>query len=493
MNAPCQVEVREGTVAGIWHDGVRGFFSVPYAAPPVGPLRFAAPAPPERWAGVRNASRSGATAPHKLAPFPGIDMAPIVGRGWIRGDDYLTLNVWTPADAAGRPVLVYIHGGGLVLGSKDAPVYDGTGFARSGVVQVAINYRLGIEGFLPIPGAATNIGLRDALAALDWVRDNIAAFGGDPGNITISGESGGAMLVADLVASPLAAGLFRRAILMSGHGSAVVSRAVGEKLVRKIAEILKVAPDVEGFRSASAEACVAAATKVMRPGAVDLRDERGFDSGFGQGKFNPVHGDDVLPARPLDLLRQGAGKDVELLVGTTRDEANFLMVPTRMDRFLPGFAAKWLLGKAMPDAGEALKAYGLGQRGQRAGEVLSRALTDLAFAWPARQFAEAHQGRSHCYMFDWGSDACNGRLGACHGLDLAFVFDTLPTIVGPKGAGGSNPPQALADRMHGLFVRFVTDGAVPWQPFDGDSRLVHHLWADDTVTEAALPAARFLP
>lgn len=488
-----EVGTAAGMLSGVMAGGVRRFLGVPYAAPPVGSLRFAAPAPAVPWRGVRDASRPGPTAPHRVTPFPGLDITPIVGPGWVQGDDFLALNVWAPAEATGCPVLVYIHGGALVLGSKDASVYDGTGFARSGVVSVAVNYRLGIEGFLPIPGAATNIGLRDTIAALTWVRDNIAAFGGDPGNVTLCGESGGAMLVADLVASPLAAGLFNRAILMSGHGSSVISKVTGGKLVAKLAHMLKISPDVEGFRSASVEACVEAVTKIMRPGAIDLRDEAGFDPGFGQGRFNPVYGDDMLPAPPLDLLRQGAGKEVELLIGTTRDEANIFMVPTRLDHLLPGFAAKWLLGKVMPNATAALEAYGLGQRGRRSGEVLSQALTDLAFAWPSRQFAAAHRGRSHIYMFDWRSDACNGRLGACHGLDLAFAFDTLPTITGAKGAAGANPPQHLADRVHAMFARFATDGFLPWPAFDEKTRPVHHLWAEETVYEPVPPAARFRP
>lgn len=211
MKIRCETAIESGRISGEEEDGIRRWLGIPYAAPPVGDLRFAAPAPVVPWSGVRDATDPGPTAPHHDGKIPGLDLAPIIGKGWVRGDDYLSLNVWAPADEArGRPVFVFIHGGGLTLGDKDASVNDGAGFARSGAVAVNIAYRLGIEGFLPIPGAPTNIGLRDVLAALRWVRDNIASFGGDPDNVTICGESAGGAVVAILVASPLSKGLFRR-------------------------------------------------------------------------------------------------------------------------------------------------------------------------------------------------------------------------------------------------------------------------------------------
>lgn len=154
---------------------MRHFASVPYAAPPVGKRRFAPPSPPPAWHGVRDATAPVATAPQRLRAVPGLDIEPLVGTGWTPGDDYLTLDVWSPEDAAGLPVMVFVHGGGFVIGSKDASVQDGATFARDGVVCVSINYRLGVDGFLPIPGVPTNLGLRDVIAALGWVRDEIAA------------------------------------------------------------------------------------------------------------------------------------------------------------------------------------------------------------------------------------------------------------------------------------------------------------------------------
>ena len=488
-----EVAVQAGRLRGRIVEGRPTFLGVPYAAPPVGERRFAAPQPVEPWQGVRDALEPGPSSPQRASEsFAGLDMTAITGAQWRRGDDYLTLNVWAPPRAHSRPVLVWVHGGGLVLGTKDAPVYDGSAFARNGVVTVAMNYRLGVEGFLPVPGAPTNLGLRDVLTALRWVQDNIAAFGGDPGNVTLVGESGGGIAVACLVTSPLSAGLFRRAVVQSGHGSAVYSMDVAGRTVRRVAEVLGVSPDVQGFRSVGPERAVDALRRVSRPGGVDLKDEHGFDPAFGLGVIDPVYGDDVLPVHPLDALRSGAARGVDLLVTTTADEARFWIGPTRL-LGLPRWAARWVLGRMTADAFEVFDAYRRQEPGRRGGELLSRILSDLAFRWPARQLAEAHQGRTHVAEFDWPSTAAGGRLGAAHGVDLAFVFDNLGVVTGPRGMAGTHPPQEFADRVHGLWVRYVTDGSLPWPEFDGEQRLVRQLWNEVTVREEIMPAADFVP
>ena len=179
--------------------------------------------------------------------------------------------------------MVFIHGGGFVVGSKDAPVQDGTAFARDGVILVAINYRLGIDGFLPIPGVPTNLGLRDQIAALAWVRDNIARFGGDPGNVTVFGESAGAMSIANLVVSPLATGLFRRAIIESGHGGMTRDIPVARRLVDKVAKLLRIPADMAGFASVSpGDRLLDAVERVNKPTTrLNLRDAQGREPVFG--------------------------------------------------------------------------------------------------------------------------------------------------------------------------------------------------------------------
>ncbi|WP_226364790.1 carboxylesterase family protein [Pseudonocardia sp. ICBG162] len=227
------VGTTSGPVRGVRTGDVVRFRSVPYAAPPVGPLRYAAPAPAPVWEGVRDAS--GPPGPN--APQPprmiagGLDMSPVIGTGRRPGEDFLTVDVWTPdPGAGGLPVLVFLHGGAFVAGESSAPAYDGAVLAAGGAVLVAANYRLGAEGFLPLGGGATNVGLRDQLAALEWVRDNAAAFGGDPDLVTVVGESAGAMSIGLLLASPRSAGLFRRAVVQSG--GAEMCRSAPERAAR---------------------------------------------------------------------------------------------------------------------------------------------------------------------------------------------------------------------------------------------------------------------
>ena len=488
-----EVETAYGLVRGEFADGVRRYLGVPYAAPPVGEHRFAPPAPPQPWQGVRDATDPGPNAPQIHKPFPGLDVVPLIGTGWIQGDDYLTLNISAPeAPVEKLPVMVFIHGGGFVLGSKDASVQDGASFARSGLICVSVNYRLGVEGFLPIPGIPTNLGLRDQIFALQWVRDNIAAFGGDPDNVTVFGESAGGMSVANLLVSPLAKGLFRRAIVQSGHGAMTRSVTIAERLVRKIAKLMKVSPDAAGFRSKPPEAYLAAIQKLASPFAIDLRDRNKREPVFGISRFVPVHGDDVLPEPPEALLAKGAGADVDLLIGTNREEMNLYFGPTGVRRKIKGILARFLLSRSQPNAGKVLRDYGLGSAGVRPGDALTLAMSDLVFRWPARRFAEAHWGRTWFYELEWQSPGGGGTLGACHGIELPFVFDTLDRVTGPEGLAGESPPQELADRVHGLWVGFARTGELPWDQYEARTRMVRSLASGETAHEPVMPAARHL-
>ena len=482
-----------GQIRGTRDGSVLRFLSVPYAAPPVDQNRFKEPRPVEAWSGIRDATVAGPCAPHRIRDFPAIDVVPLVGAGGLEGGDYLTLNIWAPVDAEKAPVMVWIHGGGFVVGSKDASAQDGSEFAKSGVVCVAINYRMGIDGFLPIRGVPTNLGLRDMLFALRWVQDNIAQFGGDPSNVTVFGESAGAMAIADLVTSPLAKGLFKRAIVESGHGAMVREIPVAERLVRKLARMLKIEPTAKGFASVGPERAWKAMEKIAKPFArLDLRDAEGFEPVFGISRFVPVVGDDVLPEKPIDALRQGAGSDIDVLIGTNAAEMNLYFVPTKVRDKAPGLLLKWLLRKSHPDAKGALKAYGWG-KGPKHGHAFTAAMSDLVFRWPARRFAEEHRGRTFVYDFDWHSPACEGELGAAHGMEVPFVFKTLGIVSGANGLVGENPPKDLAERIHRIWVDFATDGTLPWPEFDRDNRKVRLLAADRTVDEAPMPAAAFLP
>jgi para-nitrobenzyl esterase len=488
----CLATTEAGDVRGRAIGGVATWLGVPYADPPE---RFELPQPRKAWTGIRDCFERGDCAPQTVNRFPGLDIIPLVGEGGLGGRDYLAANIWAPAEASGAPVMVFIHGGGFLVGSKDASVHDGAAFARSGIVCVAINYRLGIDGFLPVPGAPTNLGLRDILFALAWVRRNVAAFGGDPGNVTVFGESAGAMAIADLITSPLATGLFHRAIVQSGHGGMVRDIAVAQRLVRKLAKVLKVSPDADGFRSVSDEAAAAAIAVLGKPTArLDLRDADGHEPVFGISRFVPVYGDDVLPSKPIDALRQGRGAAIDVLIGSNAQEMNLYFVPTGVRAKINRFLARWMLGKSLPHAGKVLRDYGLGRSGVKPGEALTLAMSDLVFRWPARQFAAAHQGATWMYEFDWHSPACGGELGACHGIELPFVFQTLETVTGGEGlAGTAPPPSALASTVHRTWAQFARDGSLPWAPFTRENRLVYSLEAGEARFEPIMPAARYLP
>ncbi|WP_162794949.1 carboxylesterase family protein, partial [Nonomuraea lactucae] len=249
-----------GPVRGEWCDGVAVFRAIPYAATPHGAARFAAPAAPSPWREVREATRASAVAPAPPRDRIGeLDMTALSGTPWRPADpdttrngtsspdadDYLTVNVWTPATPTRRlPVLVFVHGGGFLSGTGAAAAYDGTALARQGIVVVTLNYRLGAAGWLHLDGAPDNRGLLDVLAALRWVRDGIGAFGGNPRHVTVMGQSAGATIVGALLASPPAAGLFHRAISQSGNGLGALVPAQARRVTEALAAAAGVEPTV---------------------------------------------------------------------------------------------------------------------------------------------------------------------------------------------------------------------------------------------------------
>ncbi|MBW6525005.1 carboxylesterase family protein [Sphingomonas sp. RHCKR47] len=489
------VTTHHGSITGILQNSALAFPDIPFAPAPVGKRRFVKAASPPSWAETHAARVSGANAPQRTRTVPNLDVVPLIGSGWVEDDEYLSLNVWKPeGDLTSLPVMVFIHGGGFVVGSKDAAVQDGSTFARDGIVYVALNYRMGIDGFLPIPGVQTNLGLRDMIAGLKWVRDNIAAFGGDPANITVFGESAGAMAIADLVTSSLAKGLFRRAIIQSGHGGMTRDIGTARRLVHKLAKLLGVTPDQAGFeRVLPGEAMFDAVEKVSAPTTrIDLRGPDGREPVFGISRFVPVHGDDVLPIEPLEALKQGAGAEIDVLIGSNAEEMNLYLVPSGVRDKVNKLLAWLILRRSQPRAWAVLKAYGMG-RGKTPGQALTDAMSDLVFRWPARRFAEEHRGRTHVYEFEWRSPRFGGELGAAHGMELPFVFDSLATVTGEEGLCGTNPPQELATRVHKIWVDFARDGSLPWEAFDRDTRQVYRLAAGEAVTEPVMTAATFLP
>src|SRR5258708_5836536 len=249
------VTTRDGAVQGVSEGGIAVFKGIPYAAPPFGADRFAAPRRPEPWTGIRPADRFGPTAPMAAYSTP---FDALIDDVQIPGQDCLTVNIWSPDLAGQAPVMVWIHGGAFTNGSGAIPGYDGTGFARDGVVLVTVNYRLGVEGFLHLPDTAANRGLLDQIAALTWVQDNIAAFGGDRSNVTVFGESAGAMSIGALLAAPQAAGLFRRAILQSGAPPPAPTPHTAPLTRPRLAADLDIEPTAEAFAAVPMDRLLAA-------------------------------------------------------------------------------------------------------------------------------------------------------------------------------------------------------------------------------------------
>ena len=477
------VTVAQGQLRGAEKDGVVSFKGIPYAAAPFGSHRFAAPAPTPSWEGVRDAIEYGPTSPAPPYPSP-IDL--LIPEPVIPGEECLNLNVWTPAaDGARRPVLVWIHGGAFVNGSGAVSTYDGTRFARDGVVCVTINYRLGAEGFLLLDDAPANRGLLDQVAALEWVRDNIAAFGGDPDAVTIAGESAGAMSVTTLLSMPAAAGLFRRAIPQSGAGHHVIRATTARKVTAALAEKLGVEPTVEGFQSVTPESMIAAQSALTASIAAMPDPATWEEITSNLMPFEPAIDGTVVPGRPIDRLADGVAAEVDVLIGSNTDEHALFFVPNGIIDFIDEATLSGALAMVGADPAKVVASYREVRPDAAPGELTVAAMSDWFFKIPALRVAEArlaHGADTYVYEFGWRSPQFDGRLGACHALEVGFVFDNVDDPAGAPLAG-SAPPQSLADEMHAAWVSFVKSGKPGWAPY-GDQRKVRWISeASETVTD----------
>jgi len=465
------VLVTGGRVRGRTLAGVSAFLGIPYAAPPVGPARFRAPAPAPRWDGVRDALQHGASAIQSLYAPP---IAALIGSVLIPGDNPLHLNIWTPdVSGSGLPVMVWLHGGAFTRGSTAIPAYDGTAFARDGVVLVAVNYRLGITGFGAVDGAPANRGLRDQLFALAWVQENIRAFGGDPDNVTVFGESGGGMSVATLMSSTAADDLFRRAVVQSGNATAVADEFDARHVTAEVAERLGIPATADDFGQVGSKELAAAQTAVGLALAQDPDPGRWGRSvvrnGLGVMSFFPCVDGDIVTGVPVDLIADGAAGDVALLTGTTTEEFRFFLVPTGLGAMVTTEALPLVLSRYGLDP-SVVDVYAAARPSATAGDLLAAVLTDHAFRAETVRLADAQTasgGRAHMYEFAWRSGVPG--LGACHALELPFVFDTLDSA---HRLSGPNPPQRLADEMHSAWVAFATNGEPGWPEYQPGDRTV---------------------
>lgn len=391
---------------------VRRFLGIPFAESPTGARRFAAPVPRGRFTEPYDASRHGPTS--QRVPLFATTTVPEPS---VPGDDVLNLGVVAPAADGDRgpfPVMVWIHGGGFLAGSQASPWYDGRAFARDGVVCVTVGYRLGVDGFAVLDDVPTNLGLRDLLLALDWVRENIAAFGGDPDRVTVAGQSAGGAAVLALLSAPVGRGRFHRAVSLSG--GFFEADAVRDFLGR-LGERLGVPATRAGFGGRTVE-------DVQRA-VLDLRDERGDDALV----LGPFLGDDVLPVPVAEGLAVH-GHDVPLLLGATEDEFDS--------------------GSGRSDGARAA--------GTRLTDTLFRAACPRAAA--ARRDARAG---TWLYSFAWPSPVLGG---AAHCVDIPYFFDVLDAP-GVAEALGAHPPQDLATAMHADLVAFVRGEEPAWARANG--------------------------
>lgn len=488
-----EVDTRHGVVRGVWRDGSAAFLGIPYAAAPVGERRFGAPAPATEWDGVRDASAYGATPQRR--PF-GDDAT--IPEPSFPGDDTLTVNVFTPTpgDTEARlPVLVWIHGGGYYAGSAASAWYDGAAFNRDGVVTITLSYRLGFDGFGWIDGAPLNRGILDQIAALEWVRDNIAAFGGDPGRVTIAGQSAGGGSVLTLLTSPRAEGLFGAAISQSAALGALDADGA-EDVGRRFAAHLGITPDLAGWRTVPEDAILDAqgdfnATPGSLTGpAATLPDvvhavltRRPDASGLA---FSPVIDNDVV-VDVVSALAAGVARDIPLILGTTAHEFGF---PTP-DDFSEVLAALEDAGAAA-DAVEAFR-----QQLDEVGPSLARSqlisaglFRILAVDATRARVTGGAAERTWLYDFRYPSPV-NGIAGHCY--EIPFVFDALGAPLVSRSLGDT-PPHTLADAMHGAWVRFVSGTATRTPSWPSASTEGAMVFAEDSsFSRAAYRFERALP
>lgn len=461
-----RLSIESGKIEGSQSGPIRIFKGIPYAAPPIGPLRWRPPQPPHSWNGVRGATSPSSACP-QLGRYP--PDAPLEATS----EDCLTLNIWSPAtsSAAKFPVMVWIHGGGLTDGSGSVPQYAGEKLAERGVVIVTINYRLGVLGFLAHPdlnkessyGASGNYGLLDQIAALKWVKRNIAAFGGDPDQVTVFGQSSGSFSVSMLVASPLAKGLFRRAIGQSGG----------------VFEPVELDPSFTPEGAADAGVRFA-----NRSGARTLADLRSMSvEALLKTPFRPQFNIDghVLPASPYDIYAAGKENRVDLLLGTNASEGTFFFDPTSVT--VANFDS--VMGRTYPSL--LLKAVGASP-GKSDAEARAAAVsldTDMRFRWGmwawARHASRNGTGKVFFYRFNRRAAYRPGHpyfgLGATHGAEMPYVFGALD----PRAANWTPADQKLASEIQQYWTNFAKigdpngAGLPPWPMFDRDQPVVMEL------------------
>ncbi|MBW3555432.1 MAG: carboxylesterase/lipase family protein [Actinobacteria bacterium] len=496
MSGPL-VETRYGRIRGVVEpDGVRVFRGVPYGRCSSGPLRFRPPQPPVPWAEALDASRFGPLAPQLLPERP---LLPDEPTSW--DENCLSLNVWTPGlDGGRRPVLVWLHGGSFLTGSGAGLPYRGHHLARKGdVVVVTLNYRLGTLGFLAHPdlrdeetGAAGNWGLLDQLCALQWVAEHAAAFGGDAANVTLFGESAGSMCVSTLLGANRGQQLFRRAIAQSGGPIALSVDSAAETAELLVSELGLEPGPIARLRDVPAGELVQAQARLAR---------RGVGGGL---PLAPVVDGGLIDRPPLEGVRAGRARHVSLLAGSNRDEMTYFVMGDPQLLALDDEGLRVRLEAAIgPRAGPAVDSY-RAIRADRGDSTSPLALwcaiqTDWIFRMPMLRMVEAqaaHTDQTYAYLFTWPSPLAGGLLGACHGLEVPFVFGSLTHPAITRFTGGGSDALELAEYVQQAWLGFARAGdpsvspARPWPAYDCDRRSTMVLGAGCFVEDDPLSGER---
>ncbi len=496
------VETSLGAVRGFEDQGVRVHRAIPFAAPPVGPLRFAAPQPASPWSGERDGLRFGPAPPQ---PVDGLSRTlGLLGPELETDEDCLTLNVHAPAaalaDGDARPVMVWLHGGAFLTGASSGPVYDGRALARAGdVVVVTLNYRVGALGFLALEGAPANRGLLDQIAALRFIRDEIHAFGGDPARVTVFGESAGAGSLCCLLAMPAARGLFHRAIVQSAAPEGLLDPSEAQARSEILAGELALAnPSLDDFRKVPVDPLIEAQAACAEPGPRRI------------GMFfAPVVGGEDLPRPPLQAVADGCADDVALIVTTTAQEMQLYHLmegfPALPDEALRGYVQS-RLPAGLPDAAQRAAAL-VDAYAKVSDDPLDRFFaveTDASLWVPATRLAAAHSARTslsaRTWMarFDWTSPLREGRLGACHALDVPFTLGNHGLAGVRAFAGEGADADAVAAWMAEHWARFAATGdpdpagKTGWGPYDVARRATWRIAAGGSLEELPRDALRRL-
>jgi para-nitrobenzyl esterase len=451
-----QVRTTSGVVRGRAENGLAVFRGIPVAQAPVGELRFAAPRPVDGWDGVRDAVSFGPPPPQSLIFAPPSNP--------VTGDDWLTVNVWSPQTGAALPVMVWIYGGGYQYGQSGDPSYDGARLAGEGeVVVVTFNHRIGVEGFGMLAGAPANRGLLDQVAALEWVRANITAFGGDPARVTVFGESAGAGSIAALIAMPRATGLFHQAITQSTPGTFFSPPLAGD-IMATIAARLGREPTADDLHGVPPVELVAAGDAVSTAMLPHLG--RWGAAAYAGVSISPVVDGDVLPRTPFEALAAGAGRDIDLIAGHNRDEYRLLLAADGRLGNLTGEDAATALRILAPDPDGYRQAY----PDASAEQLYELVHSDWLFRMPSHRLAEAQVaggGRAYAYELDWPDTG----LGACHGLDVPLVFGNPDLLGFLLDAEHLADAELVSQHFRTAWTTFAHTGAPGWPEYDVTQRL----------------------